>query len=465
MALSASFLQSASSTTNTTAYTFSAQNLGTAAADRKILVVAYGADSAATFNVSTLTVNGVGATLVTANGLNATRETNNQRIEFWIADVPTGTSGDIVITWSEAIEQCAYSAYRFTDASSTPFMVSTASSTLGQMGADENNGGPIPGGSYTITALSGRFGTTNVDITWNADITEDADVYINEGSGNDGNFGTGHYDRISSTDPDFLPSYGGTITGGGSNCNRVSATFIRSDITGHILHVNEPYNADGDDADGTDITITFSTTAGEPQVVEGDVVLVSVFNFNGLIGPGGDGYPVTAGYTSVEHSLGNLVTHYKQMGASPDANVVIENNSSGSDIAVVVHVLRGVDATVIDATPTHDTGVDGPSITTVTDNAWVFVFQVGDTDASITPPSGYVWEPGTTLQTASDSGFQLATALNVVPTAGAENPDAWGTWTVTNAINTTFAVRPDTGVVSGRVQWVIGGGFSKIFGT
>lgn len=83
-----------------TTHTYSSTAIGTAAADRRVIVgVSLNTNSSfATFHtVSTLTVGGVSATKFFA--ANSTAAAGYyERLEFWYADVPTGTTADIVVT-------------------------------------------------------------------------------------------------------------------------------------------------------------------------------------------------------------------------------------------------------------------------------------------------------------------------------------------------------------------------------
>lgn len=70
-------------------YTFSAQALGVAAANRKIVVaICY----STTASITSVTIGGV-----TASQVVAATGTGGMKIELWQAAVPTGTTGDIVI--------------------------------------------------------------------------------------------------------------------------------------------------------------------------------------------------------------------------------------------------------------------------------------------------------------------------------------------------------------------------------
>lgn len=97
--------------TNTTDYTFSTVNFGTAAASRKILVGVWSQND--TVGPTGVTIGGVAATLVTQVGANL------RHFSFWIADVPTGTTGQTVaIDHSTAKIRCAISVWSIINAGS-----------------------------------------------------------------------------------------------------------------------------------------------------------------------------------------------------------------------------------------------------------------------------------------------------------------------------------------------------------
>jgi hypothetical protein len=87
--IDATFLQTAKSAGTATTYTFTSQNLGVADAKRFILVLTSGGPN--NKHVSSLTVGGVAASQCVALG------TLNSFLEFWVAAVPTGTTGNVVV--------------------------------------------------------------------------------------------------------------------------------------------------------------------------------------------------------------------------------------------------------------------------------------------------------------------------------------------------------------------------------
>lgn len=89
------FTASAVDSVSRTAYTFSSQAFGDAHTTRQILVAAGGHRD--NRGVSSITIGGVTASNVKTQGQGA-----GGTIALYIAAVPTGTSGDVVITWDGA---------------------------------------------------------------------------------------------------------------------------------------------------------------------------------------------------------------------------------------------------------------------------------------------------------------------------------------------------------------------------
>ena len=105
------FLQSATDTADQAAYTFASQNLGAASFDRHIIVTAVARKAGAAFALSSVTIGGVAATIVrqVTNTI-----TNSDTAAIVIAKVPSGTTGDIVVTWDTTVLRCAIGVYRAT---------------------------------------------------------------------------------------------------------------------------------------------------------------------------------------------------------------------------------------------------------------------------------------------------------------------------------------------------------------
>lgn len=156
------FLQSAFSNTNASSYTFAAQNLGAAAADRHIIVAAVGGLSAHT--VSSITVGGVTATNVASVASTA----NTIRSTLQIAAVPTGTTGDVVVTLNTTIHDYAIGLYRATG------LASAATDDSGTSGTGDPvsvSGIDVQRNGFAI----GAGGSSNILSTTWTELTEDFD--------------------------------------------------------------------------------------------------------------------------------------------------------------------------------------------------------------------------------------------------------------------------------------------------
>jgi len=207
----------------------------------------------------------------------------------------------------------------------------------------------------------------------------------------------------------------------------------------------------GNAINGGDVTLTFSTTP-----LENDIVIVyggaPLLNGSNPTAPG-------TGYTQIGlHSSASLWfgVWIKRMGASPDSSVVCHGNGAASSAtAYGCYVLRGVDTTTAqDATATTagittSTNPDCPSITTITNNAWVLAVAGSKVlDASPGTVSGYSNQYNTAGNDTND--ITVAGATFEKTTAGAEDPPAWSSWASGNWYAITIALRPAADASSGR---------------
>ena len=103
-----SFLQGATDETDTATYTFSSQNLGAADSRRWIIVCIIGIDVVEANSITSVTVGGVSATKL----VQAEASTLFRHASIWAAYVPTGTTGDIVAVFNNALFRAGYTAYR-----------------------------------------------------------------------------------------------------------------------------------------------------------------------------------------------------------------------------------------------------------------------------------------------------------------------------------------------------------------
>jgi len=156
------YLQSAPDTSDTNAYTFSSQNLGTAASDRYIIVVAVARKAGASTTLSSISVGGVSATIVKQ----ATNNVSNTDVAgVAIAAVPTGTTGDIVVTWGATMVRCAIMAYRATGIDATAYDSDSSLSGNPSVSLD------IPANGF---AIGGGLTAASTTTSWTG-LTEDAD--------------------------------------------------------------------------------------------------------------------------------------------------------------------------------------------------------------------------------------------------------------------------------------------------
>tara|TARA_R110002020_G_scaffold467684_1_gene691461 strand:+ start:358 stop:1017 length:660 start_codon:yes stop_codon:yes gene_type:complete len=168
-----SFASSGVSTADLAAYTFSGVALGTAATNRHIVIAATTAGGSAA-DASSVTVGGVSASLVVrASG------SDHTRAELWIASVPSGTTGDVVITWSGTKDRCGYAAWAMYGASASASDTATDSDTTPSFTID------VPANGYLI-AGAGFNGPSSVPTaTWTG-VTEDYDETTKPNSGQTG---------------------------------------------------------------------------------------------------------------------------------------------------------------------------------------------------------------------------------------------------------------------------------------
>lgn len=130
--MSLAFLQSASSTADATSYTFSNQNVGSAAADRYIIVGVYSRKAGEAGADPTVTVEGVSANLAVTRW---TTVTNSNFAGLYIAALPSGTDADVVVDFgASTMVRAAISLWRVDSLSSA-----TASDTAAS-GANDPTG-------------------------------------------------------------------------------------------------------------------------------------------------------------------------------------------------------------------------------------------------------------------------------------------------------------------------------------
>ena len=117
---SVTFTDSSVNSSGATAYTFSSQAIGTASSDRVVAVGVSAGNSAA--GINTLTVGGVSA-------VKAIDATNSTETELWYASVPSGTTADIVVTFSSSKGRCGIGVWALTGVTGVGATNTSTSST------------------------------------------------------------------------------------------------------------------------------------------------------------------------------------------------------------------------------------------------------------------------------------------------------------------------------------------------
>ena len=159
---------SAVDSVNRTTYTFSSVALGTASTTRAVYVwsTAQG-PSVSAFNINTMTVGGVSASLVQVADSSAEPQYMG---ELWRADVPTGTTGDIVVTWNSGVSQCGVSVWSV-DGDHEEFAIATDLSNSTSSVSFTN----VPDNSVILAGRGSAFTGTHI---WTGDVTENVDQTI-----------------------------------------------------------------------------------------------------------------------------------------------------------------------------------------------------------------------------------------------------------------------------------------------
>lgn len=188
---------------------------------------------------------------------------------------------------------------------------------------------------------------------------------------------------------------------------------------------------------GAGVSLTINTPA---SIAQNDVLYAYIIR-----GATGTQATSSSGWTrlvDLDGTTYNLAVLRKVIGASPDTSLVMTDTGAAKAGAIIA--LRGVDtgtpedATTTTASNAGSTNPDCPSITTVTNNAWVLALAgSGVNDAAVTNPTGYSNQSGVARAFATIWG-----STKEVATAGAENPSAYTNWATGEWITASVAVRP-----------------------
>jgi len=198
------YITSTSSSSDLTTYTFSSVSLGDIGQSRKIIVVVYAAAISSPRSVSSVSVAGTSASSVVAN--------NSTGVEcsIWIADVPSGTTGNVVVTMTAQFSVCGISVYaarNLTNVTAIDTATDSGTDNVANLNLDATDSGFAVGGIYwsgsRTTSWSGiieNFDSTSIGDSTSASVASD-------------NFTTGGTKIISAT-------------GSGSSAHRAAAAYF-----------------------------------------------------------------------------------------------------------------------------------------------------------------------------------------------------------------------------------------------
>lgn len=162
---SRSFQAITTDTTNLITYTFASTSLGSASSERVICVYVDGISTGGARTISGVTIAGVTATLATA-GTNTTLPT-----AMYYAQVPSGTSGSVVVTFSNTMNEASIVVWALYNVNPTP--LSTGLKSTVSLFPSINFGGDSIG-------LFGEF-SNGIGTNW-TNATEDADDNYSSGA-------------------------------------------------------------------------------------------------------------------------------------------------------------------------------------------------------------------------------------------------------------------------------------------
>lgn len=143
------YVSSYSNAANQTAYTFTACDLGAADTTREVFVVIAAYQGGTARTLSSVTIGGVAATLETTftNG-------TAQLLALARAAVPSGATGDVVATFSGAVQNCNVAVYRAVNRATAGTGATDTSSATGSAASLAVTGVDVVAGGFVLTAAT-----------------------------------------------------------------------------------------------------------------------------------------------------------------------------------------------------------------------------------------------------------------------------------------------------------------------
>jgi hypothetical protein len=166
MAVATTYIGNATDDTNLTTYTFSSQSIGSASADRIVVVGIASRNTSASTVINSVTIGGNTASIDVQDS-NSTSNYNICGIASLL--VTSGTTADIVVTFSGAQLRAGIAIYTVTGANETPYATNS-----------DNSGGD-PSLDLNVPANGGAIGvamSANTSLESWTGITEDSSFFL-----------------------------------------------------------------------------------------------------------------------------------------------------------------------------------------------------------------------------------------------------------------------------------------------
>ena len=157
-----SLTASPSSNSNASTRTFSATSIGAADSTRKVIAAIFCGGTARTLNTFTVA------------GIAFTRIIETSFFCLGIANVPTGTTADIVVTWSGTKESWGLAVYRTTNVRE---LAAYSGGAVNFSGLTASTSIVVPAGGVVVGHMHGGGGTGTRTATWSG-VTEGFDAFI-----------------------------------------------------------------------------------------------------------------------------------------------------------------------------------------------------------------------------------------------------------------------------------------------
>lgn len=162
------YISVSSSTTTASSYNFTGYSFGTESSDRYLIASVVGRASGTGLVVSSVTIGGVSATELIAHTIED--DGNSQPIGLYMALVPTGASGNVVVNFSGNALRASAALYSLTDMTNPTIYDGSANGGIQQLVS--NSFFDVPASSYVISVAMQGASTNNPTWTF-GDTAED----------------------------------------------------------------------------------------------------------------------------------------------------------------------------------------------------------------------------------------------------------------------------------------------------